>query len=72
MQKDQTPVLLLGATGSVGSQVLDLLRLHGERFALVGLGAHSNSAALRKLACEFSSRNRCAHLREKMKVHFVG
>lgn len=54
MQKDQIPVLLLGATGSVGSQVLDLLRLHGERFALVGLGAHSNSAALRKLACEFS------------------
>ena len=36
---DRRPVVLLGSTGSIGTQALDVVRAHPDRFAVTGLGA---------------------------------
>ncbi|AHY46693.1 Dxr: 1-deoxy-D-xylulose 5-phosphate reductoisomerase [Rubrobacter radiotolerans] len=45
---------ILGSTGSIGTQALDIVRRHPERFELVGLSASSNVDALADQAREFS------------------
>ncbi|MCO5129685.1 MAG: 1-deoxy-D-xylulose-5-phosphate reductoisomerase [Xanthobacteraceae bacterium] len=49
-------VTVLGATGSIGDSTMDLLRLAPERYRVEALTAHSNVAALAKLAREFNAR----------------
>ncbi len=49
-------VTVLGATGSIGTSTLDLLRRTGDRFRVEALTAHSNVAALAELAVEFNVR----------------
>lgn len=44
---------ILGSTGSVGQQALDVVRAHPDRFELVGLSAASNADLLRAQAAEF-------------------
>ena len=44
---------ILGSTGSVGRQTLDVVRAHRERFDVVGLSAHSDAETLREQAEEF-------------------
>lgn len=39
-------ILLLGSTGSIGTQTIELVRAHPDRFALVGLAAGSDAAGL--------------------------
>ncbi|MDY0909151.1 1-deoxy-D-xylulose-5-phosphate reductoisomerase [Microbacterium sp. CFBP9034] len=46
-------VLILGSTGSIGTQALDVVRAHPGRFEVVGLSAGSNRAALQAQADEF-------------------
>jgi 1-deoxy-D-xylulose-5-phosphate reductoisomerase len=46
-------VTLLGSTGSVGRQALDVVRAHPDRFKLVGLSADRNVELLRRQAAEF-------------------
>ncbi len=46
-------VLILGSTGSIGTQALDVIRGNAGRFAVVGLAAGSNRAALEAQAREF-------------------
>ncbi|MBN9187593.1 MAG: 1-deoxy-D-xylulose-5-phosphate reductoisomerase [Microbacterium sp.] len=46
-------VLVLGSTGSIGRQALDVVRANPERFEIVGLAAGSNRAALEAQAAEF-------------------
>jgi 1-deoxy-D-xylulose-5-phosphate reductoisomerase len=46
-------VTVLGATGSIGDSTMDLLRASPERYRVEALTAHSNVAALAKLAREF-------------------
>jgi 1-deoxy-D-xylulose-5-phosphate reductoisomerase len=46
-------VVLLGSTGSIGTQALEVVRAHPERFELVGLGAGTDAAALAAQADEF-------------------
>lgn len=46
-------VVVLGSTGSIGLQVLDVIRQHPDRFELVGLSANSSVRALREQAAEF-------------------
>jgi 1-deoxy-D-xylulose-5-phosphate reductoisomerase len=46
-------ILLLGATGSVGQQVLDEIREHCEDLKLVGIAGKKNIVALSTLAKEF-------------------
>ncbi len=44
---------ILGSTGSIGLQALDIVRAHRERFEIVGLSASSNATTLREQAGEF-------------------
>ena len=45
---------ILGSTGSVGLQALDVVRAHPDRFEIVGLSAASSGAVLREQAEEFA------------------
>jgi 1-deoxy-D-xylulose-5-phosphate reductoisomerase len=49
-------VTLLGATGSVGSSTVDLLRQDRELYRVEAVTAHRNAAALAKLARELGAR----------------
>jgi len=46
-------IAILGATGSVGSSTLDLIRREREKWRVVALTANGNAADLAKLALEF-------------------
>ncbi len=48
-------VSIFGATGSVGTSTLDLIRLDREKYRVVALTAYSNAAALAALAMEFNA-----------------
>jgi len=44
---------ILGSTGSIGRQALDVVRAHPDRFEVVGLSANSDADSLRRQANEF-------------------
>ena len=46
-------VVVLGSTGSIGVQTLDIVRQHPDRLQVVGLAAHRNADEIRKQAREF-------------------
>jgi 1-deoxy-D-xylulose-5-phosphate reductoisomerase len=48
-----TGVVILGSTGSIGTQALDLLRSHRDRYRVVALAAGSNTSLLAAQAEEF-------------------
>ncbi len=51
-------VVVLGSTGSIGTQALDIIRTHPERFVLVGLSAGgSNPELLAQQVIEFNVAN---------------
>lgn len=52
-------VVVIGATGSVGSSVLDICRRFPDRFKVVALAAHSNAEDLLKLARDFHAPHAC-------------
>ncbi|EQD39379.1 1-deoxy-D-xylulose 5-phosphate reductoisomerase, partial [mine drainage metagenome] len=39
-------VVVLGSTGSIGENTLDVLARHPERFRLIGIGAHRSAEKL--------------------------
>ncbi len=47
-------VLILGSTGSIGTQALDVIRANPDRFRVVGLAAGRNAGLLAEQAVEFS------------------
>ncbi len=49
-------IILLGATGSVGSSVLDIIRKFPDRFKLLGFSAWNNTALAASIIQEFSPR----------------
>ena len=49
-------VTILGATGSIGSSTIDLLKRQKGRFTVEALTAHKNGAALARLARELGAR----------------
>ena len=49
-------VVLLGSTGSIGTQALEVVRAHPERFEVVGLGGGSDAATLAAQAEELGVR----------------
>ena len=53
-------IVVLGATGSIGRQTLDIVRAFPEEFEVVGLAAGNNVAVLREQIREFSPRYICA------------
>ncbi|MBS1721594.1 MAG: 1-deoxy-D-xylulose-5-phosphate reductoisomerase [Armatimonadetes bacterium] len=48
---------VLGSTGSIGTQTLDIVRQHPDKLEVVGLAAHSNAALLAEQAEGFSCRH---------------
>lgn len=50
-------VVILGSTGSIGTQTLDVCRMHG--FRVIALSAGSNTALLEQQAREFSPKSVC-------------
>src|SRR5206468_5396276 len=46
-------VAILGATGSIGRQALDVVRAQPDRLRVVALGANRNADELQELAMEF-------------------
>ena len=46
---------ILGSTGSIGRQALDVVRAHPGRFDVVGLSANSNAELLARQAVEFAA-----------------
>ncbi len=53
MDRSPIRVALLGSTGSIGCQTLDVIRAHPERFDVVGLTAWSNVELLASQVAEF-------------------
>lgn len=47
-------ITILGSTGSVGTQVLDVVRKHRDKFKVVGLSAYTNENLLREQLTEFN------------------
>jgi len=47
-------IVLLGATGSIGENTLQVVRKHPDRLQLVGISAHSNAEKLAQIATEFN------------------
>lgn len=47
-------ITILGSTGSVGTQVLDVVRKYRDKFKVVGLSAYSNENLLREQITEFN------------------
>src|SRR2546426_11795737 len=50
---EPTRLAVLGATGSIGRQALDVVRAHPDRLRVVALGANRNADELGALAVEF-------------------
>lgn len=46
-------VVVLGSTGSIGTQTLDVIEQHADRFRVVGLAARQNAALLKEQAARF-------------------
>jgi 1-deoxy-D-xylulose-5-phosphate reductoisomerase len=65
MAQPRQSVVLLGATGSIGQQTLDVLRLEKERFELVALSGGEQLSELADVAKEFGVRSICV----KSNVH---
>ena len=61
-------ISVIGSTGSIGEKVLEIVRLHPDRFKVVALAVRQNAAALLKQAKEFRPRLVCifdeAHAKE--------
>jgi len=49
-------VTVLGSTGSIGRQALEVVRAHPGRFEIIGLSASSNADLLQKQAAEFNPK----------------
>lgn len=64
----RTRVAILGCTGSVGSQALDVCRKHAERLEVVALSAHRNVRALAAAAREFSVKHVCLTSGEALSI----
>jgi 1-deoxy-D-xylulose-5-phosphate reductoisomerase len=53
MTAEPRPLVILGATGSIGRSTLDLVRRYPERFVVAGLMANRRAKQLAELAAEF-------------------
>ncbi|MDD2703250.1 MAG: 1-deoxy-D-xylulose-5-phosphate reductoisomerase, partial [Candidatus Omnitrophica bacterium] len=52
-------IVILGSTGSIGQNTLDVVRQHPETFRVVGLSAYSNAKTLEKQIGEFKPKMVC-------------
>ncbi len=54
LRQPKTKLILLGSTGSIGTQALEIARAHPDRIEIVGLSAHSNWELLASQIYEFN------------------
>ena len=54
MEKRKQQIAILGSTGSIGTQALDVISQHPERFEVYAITANNNIDLLIKQAIEFS------------------
>lgn len=52
-------IIILGSTGSIGTQALDIIRQHPDRFQVVGLTTHKNIELLQEQIAEFKPQAVC-------------
>ncbi len=64
-------VLVLGATGSIGTNTLDIVRAMPKDFSICGLSAHSNKEKLEKLCLEFNCKGVLTSLESKDCIKFL-
>ena len=55
----QKNIILLGATGSIGSSTLHLIRKRREKFNLIGISAYEKTEQLKLISKEFNVKNVC-------------
>lgn len=60
-------IIILGSTGSIGTQSLDIIRQHSDKFEVVGLTAHSRTEKLQEQIHEFKPKFVCVTDLEKAK-----
>ncbi len=57
--EDRKRIVLLGATGSIGTSALKVIRRHPDKLELVGIAANKDSERLAEIAQEFSVKEAC-------------
>lgn len=65
-------IIIIGSTGSIGTQALDVVRTNSSDFNVVGLSAHKNQKLLDKQIAEFNPKyggTLCENELEKMVLH---
>lgn len=55
--KQRKRIVVLGATGSIGKNALDVIRHYGDLFELAGASAHRDAEGLSAIASEFALKN---------------
>lgn len=60
-------IIILGSTGSIGTQALDIIRQHRDKFEVVGLTANKNIEKLQEQIEEFKPKVVCVAEEEKAK-----
>ena len=55
----QKNIILLGATGSIGTSTLNLIRKKREKFNLIGVSAYEKTEQLKLISKEFNVKNVC-------------
>lgn len=64
-------VLVLGSTGSIGTQALDVIRANPDRFELVGLSAFSNAQLLEAQRLEFGLNQKACVIGSELAAELV-
>lgn len=57
-------IIILGATGSIGTSCIDIVRKNPDLFQIVGISAHRNENILHQLASEFQVKQSVLSLRD--------
>jgi 1-deoxy-D-xylulose-5-phosphate reductoisomerase len=70
----QKRVIIVGATGSIGRQALEVVASKGDLFTVVGLAAHRDEAALRAAAASYPDAELClsGESRPREGIRFAG
>lgn len=61
-------IAILGSTGSIGTQALDIVRQHPDKFKVVGLTAHNNIEKIREQIKEFRPEAVCITDKKKAEL----
>jgi 1-deoxy-D-xylulose-5-phosphate reductoisomerase len=61
-------ISILGSTGSIGTQTIDVIREHKDHFKILGLSTNENIDLLEKQILEFKPKAVCVMINEKAKI----